>query len=171
MSRVFRPPSSAASPATGQARPSYSVLRGERDGLFWKHASSFTVRRAGPGDNNIVSLHFNHSGQLLQLGLLRRCLLRRCRRWRLRIRSLTTSAHDSRTNNGEDNYDGGCNPTFGLLTRRNDPGEKLTSLSPGAHTGLSSANTGRRLGRRPRASRLPPVMKGSPMTSLSHTII
>jgi hypothetical protein len=89
------------------------------------------VRRAGPGDNNIVSLHFNHSGQLLQLGLLRRCLLRRCRRWRLRIRSLTTSAHDSRTNNGEDNYDGGCNPTFGLLTRRNDPGEKLTHYPRG----------------------------------------
>jgi hypothetical protein len=126
MSRVFRPPSSAASPG-----PSYSILRGERDALFWKHASSFTVRRAGQGDDNIVSLHFNHSGRLLRLGLLRRCLPRRCRRWRLRSRLLTTSAHDGPTNNGEDNHDGGCNPNFGFLTRRNDPGEKFDLLSPG----------------------------------------
>ena len=56
---------------------------------------------------------------MLSLGLLRlrrRLLLRRCRRWRLRSRLLTTSADDSPTNNGEDNDDGGCNSNH-LISR------------------------------------------------------
>ena len=55
----------------------------------------------------------------MQLGLLRlrrRLLLRRCRRWRLRSRLLTTSADDSPANNGEDNDDGGCNSNH-LISR------------------------------------------------------
>jgi hypothetical protein len=64
----------------------------------------------------VVGLHVNvkadfgsHATQLGLLRLRRRLLLRRCRRWRLRSRLLTTSAHDSPTNNGEDNDDDGCN--------------------------------------------------------------
>jgi hypothetical protein len=79
--------------------------------------------RAGQGDDDVVSLHCNaqadlgsHATQLGLLGLRRRLLLRRCWRWRLRSRLLTTSAHDSPTNNGEDNDDGGCNSNH-LISR------------------------------------------------------
>jgi hypothetical protein len=83
------------------------------------------------GYYDVVSLHFNaqadfgsHAAQLGLLGLRRRLLLRlrrrlllrRCCRGRLRSRLLTTSAHDSPTNDGEDNNDGGCNKNH-LISR------------------------------------------------------
>jgi hypothetical protein len=58
------------------------------------------------------TLHADFGSHASQLGLLRlrrRLLLRRCLLGRLRSRLLTTSAHDSPTNNGQDNDDDGCN--------------------------------------------------------------